>query len=39
MGPPMLWLSKATAPAVWLLDRSSALIFRLLGLQRETENM
>jgi putative hemolysin len=35
----MLWLSKATGPAVWLLDRTSALIFRLLRLQRETDNM
>lgn len=39
IAPPMQWLAKATAPIVWLLDRSSALIFRLLGLQRETENM
>ena len=30
---PMLWLSRATAPFVWLLDRTSALFFRLLGLQ------
>jgi putative hemolysin len=36
---PMLWLSKATGPAVWLLDRTSALIFRLLRLERETDNM
>ncbi|QIK78973.1 HlyC/CorC family transporter [Sphingomonas piscis] len=35
---PMLWLSKATAPFVWLLDRSSSLIFRVLGLNREAEN-
>ena len=35
---PMRWLSKATAPAVWLLDRTSALIFRLLRLQRETDS-
>jgi magnesium and cobalt exporter, CNNM family len=33
---PMLWLSKATAPFVWLLDRTSALIFRILGLNRES---
>jgi putative hemolysin len=38
MAIPMVWLSRATAPLVWLLDRSSALIFRLLGLKRETEN-
>ncbi len=33
---PMHWLSKATAPFVWLLDRTSALIFRLLRLDRES---
>jgi putative hemolysin len=31
---PMRWLSVITAPFVWLLDRSCALIFRLLGLDR-----
>lgn len=35
---PMLWVARVTAPLVWLLDRSSALIFRLLRLQRESEN-
>ncbi|MCP1468392.1 putative hemolysin [Sphingobium sp. OAS761] len=35
---PMLWLAKLTAPVVWLLDGSSALIFRLLGLTRESES-
>jgi putative hemolysin len=35
---PMLWLSKATAPIVWLLDRTSALIFRLLRLRRESSD-
>jgi len=34
---PMRWLAVGTAPLVWLLDRSSALIFRLLGLNREEE--
>jgi putative hemolysin len=34
---PMMILARATAPIVWLLDRSSALIFRLLGLARESE--
>ena len=38
MSRPMRWLSKITAPFVWLLDRSSALIFRLLGLDRESKN-
>ncbi len=36
---PMSWLSKATAPLVWLLDRTSALIFRALGLNREAQNI
>lgn len=35
---PMRWLSVATAPFVWLLDRASALIFRLLGLNRESRD-
>ena len=35
---PMQWLSRITAPFVWLLDRSSALIFRVLGLDRESKN-
>jgi len=35
MAPPMRWLGKATAPLVWLLDRTSALLFRLFGLGRE----
>jgi putative hemolysin len=38
MAIPMLWLSRATAPVVWLLDKSSAGIFRLIGLNRESEN-
>ena len=35
---PMRWLSRIVAPFVWLLDRSSALIFKLLGLDRESKN-
>jgi len=35
---PMRWLSKAAAPFVWLLDRTSAFIFRTLGLKRESES-
>lgn len=34
---PMTWLAKLTAPLVWVLDGSSALIFRLLGMNRESE--
>lgn len=35
---PMRWLSVATAPFVWLLDKASALIFRILGLNRESRD-
>jgi putative hemolysin len=38
MAPPMQWIARATAPLVWLLDRTSALIFRILRLQREETN-
>ena len=34
---PMDWFARATQPIVWLLDKSSALIFRLLRLSRENE--
>src|SRR3954466_2365524 len=32
MSRPLKWLAVITAPFVWLLDRSSKLIFALLGL-------
>lgn len=35
---PMYWLSRVAAPLVWLLDNSSGLVFRLLGLNRESED-
>ena len=35
---PMRWLAIATAPLGWLLDKSSFLIFKLLGLSRESRN-
>ena len=38
MAIPMRWLAIATAPFVWLLDRSSAAIFALMGMTRESEN-
>ncbi|MCH8617088.1 hemolysin family protein [Sphingomonas sp. SM33] len=38
MARPMLWLSKITAPFVWLLDQTSRLVFKLIGLSRESEN-
>ncbi len=34
---PMRWLSRAAAPFVWLLDRTSALVFHMLGLNRESD--
>lgn len=38
MARPMLWLSRLAAPVVWVLDQSSALVFRLAGLNRESED-
>lgn len=38
LAPPMHWLSRAAAPLVWLLDRTSAGMFRLMGLSRENED-
>ncbi|HEX7929638.1 MAG TPA: hemolysin family protein [Sphingomicrobium sp.] len=35
---PMRYLSASTGPIVWLLDRTSAFIFKMLGLNRESEN-
>jgi putative hemolysin len=35
---PMLWIARGTAPLVWLLDRTSALIFRMLRLTRDNSN-
>ncbi|UVO52315.1 hemolysin family protein [Sphingomonas sp. SUN019] len=34
---PMQWLAIITAPLGWLLDATSALIFRLLRMNRESE--
>lgn len=39
MARPMIWLSKVTAPFVWLLDRTSAMIFKIVGLTRESKNV
>lgn len=35
---PMAWLARGTAPLVWLLDKTSAGIFKLLRLQRDVES-
>jgi putative hemolysin len=38
MSRPMRWLSVITAPFVWVLERSSALIFSVFGFDRESKN-
>ncbi|UUY00849.1 hemolysin family protein [Sphingomonas sp. J315] len=38
IAPMMKLLARITAPIVWVLDRSSALVFHLLRLNRESEN-
>ena len=38
MSRPMRVLSKIVAPFVWVLERSSALILALLGMNRESKN-
>jgi putative hemolysin len=38
MSRPMRLLSKIVAPFVWVLERSSALILSLLGMNRESKN-
>jgi putative hemolysin len=38
MARPMEWMAWISAPFVWLLDKSSALIFRLLGLKRDSRD-
>ena len=35
---PMRGMAKVVAPFVWLLDRSSQIIFRLVGFNRESKN-
>ena len=39
MARPLSWLSVITRPFVWLLDKTSAMIFRALGLNRESKNV
>lgn len=38
MSRPMAWLAKAAAPFVWLLDTSTNLLIRLLGLTHRGEH-
>ncbi len=36
--PPMVLVARATAPVVWLLDRSSALLLRVIGVRHKGEH-
>ncbi len=38
MAPAMDMLARIAAPLVWLLDSTSSLIFRLLGMKRDKQN-
>lgn len=38
MAPPMVLLAKVAAPFVWLLDTSSGLLMRLLGIRHKGES-
>jgi putative hemolysin len=38
MSRPMRWLAIFTAPFVWLLNGTSAMIFKALGLDKESKN-
>jgi putative hemolysin len=38
MARPMEWLAWLSAPFVWLLDASSSIIFKLLGLNRDNRD-
>jgi len=37
VSPPLNWLSRATAPVVWLLSASTAAILKLLGQSKPTD--
>lgn len=37
VAPTMRWLSMIAAPIVWVLDSTSALLFRLVGMKREAD--
>lgn len=38
MAVPMTWLARIAAPVVWLLDSTSSMLFRLIGLSQESED-
>ncbi|WP_106638532.1 hemolysin family protein [Allosphingosinicella vermicomposti] len=35
---PMLWMARITAPFVWILDKTTGLVFALFGLKRDSED-
>lgn len=37
-GVPMLWVARIGAPFVWLLEHSSALLIRLMGLHKKRDS-
>lgn len=39
VAPAMLWLTRLASPFAWVLDRTSALIFRLLGQSRDANHV
>jgi putative hemolysin len=38
VAPAMTWFSRAAGPAVWMLDSSTRIVFRLLGLDVHAQN-
>jgi len=38
MALPMTWLARIAAPVVWLLDSTSSMLFRLIGLSHDSED-
>uniref|UniRef100_UPI00083494EB hemolysin family protein n=1 Tax=Sphingomonas asaccharolytica TaxID=40681 RepID=UPI00083494EB len=38
MALPMTWLARVAAPVVWLLDSTSSMLFRLIGLSHDSED-
>jgi putative hemolysin len=37
IAPTMRWLARLAAPVVWLLDSTSGLFFRLIGMSRDSD--
>ena len=39
VAPLMVWMTRLAAPFAWVLDRTSALVFRLLGQRRDADHV